>query len=86
MDNAPITTDNMSTPMSDNPYKTGSDLAKAFWPLIMVIFSVAIAWSSLNTRVQAVEVANESIQGDVKWLRANTYNLLIKQGVNPVNP
>ena len=70
----------------DNAYKTGSEIIKAFWPMILVIFGVAIAWSSLNSRVLAVEQANDSIQSDVKWLRANTYNLLIKQGVNPVNP
>lgn len=54
--------------------------------MIVVIFSVALAWSSLNNRVDAVENANASVQQDVRWLRANTYNLLIKQGVNPVNP
>jgi len=70
----------------DNPYKLGSDVVKAFWPMIVIIFSVAIAWSSLNSRVLAVEQANDSIQGDVKWLRANTYNLLISQGIKPVNP
>lgn len=72
--------------MTDTPLKLGSDIAKAWWSFVVVVFAIASAWFSLNNRVSAVEQSNQSVQDDVKWLRSNVYNMLIKQGIPPVNP
>jgi len=72
--------------MTSDPLKTGSDVIKAWWPFIVTIFLLSGAWTALDSRVSAIEKDNRSVQEDVRWLRANTYNLLIKQGVQPVNP
>lgn len=76
--------------MTNDPYKEGAAIAKAFWPLVVTVVGLTAAgvmqWSALANRVSTVEASNSSIQDDVKWLRTNTYNLLIKQGVQPINP
>ena len=71
--------------MQQDPIRSWIETIKQVWPIVVIIFTIALGWASLDSRITAIENANRTVYEDVRWLRENMYNLLIKQGVQPVN-